>query len=86
MADSKNLIMYGTRWCGDCRKARKILESKHIEYEWINIDQDAEAEKYVIKINNGFRSVPTILFLDETILVEPSEKVLISKLSELNLI
>jgi len=40
----------------------------------------------VKKINNGFRSVPTILFPDETILVEPSEEELLTKLKELKLI
>ena len=86
MIDINNIIMYGTRWCGDSRKARKVLDTNQIEYEWINIDQDKEAELYVKKINNGFRSVPTILFPDETILVEPSEKELLTKLKELKII
>ncbi len=86
MIDNNSIIVYGTRWCGDSRKARKVLDTNQIEYHWINIDQDKEAEIYVKKINNGFRSVPTILFPDETILVEPSEKELIAKLKELKII
>lgn len=83
MTDQNKIIMYGTRWCGDTRRSRKILDNIKVEYDWINIDQDPEAEVYVKKINKGFRSVPTILFPDGTILVEPSDNELKEKLSEL---
>lgn len=75
--------MYGTRWCGDTRRSRKIFDNLKIDYEWINIDQDPEAEIYVKEVNKGFRSVPTILFPDGTILVEPSDNTLKQKLLEL---
>ena len=86
MTNINRIIVYGTRWCGDSRKTRKVLDTNQIEYEWINIDQNAEAENFVIKINNGFRSVPTIIFSDDTVLVEPSEKELIAKLKNLKLL
>ena len=83
MTEQNKIIMYGTRWCGDTRRSRKVFDKNKIDYEWINIDQDPEAEVYVKNINNGFRSVPTILFPDGTILVEPSDNELKNKLSEL---
>ena len=58
----------------------KILESQNVNFQWIDIDQDQQAEKFVIRTNRGFRSVPTIIFEDGSILVEPSQSELQSKL------
>lgn len=66
------LVVYGSRWCGDCTRTRRFLDQHKIKYEWINIDHDREAEKFVIQTNHGFRSVPTLVFPDGTILTEPS--------------
>ncbi len=72
MSEPKKPIVYGTTWCGDSKRARRIFDENHIEYEWIDIDQDREAGKLVEQINGGFRSVPTILFPDGSTLTEPS--------------
>lgn len=66
------IVVYSTPWCGDCFRSHKILQEAGIDYVDINIDQDAEAAEKVIQINNGYRSVPTIVFPDGAILVEPS--------------
>lgn len=75
------IIVYGTTWCGDCRRARRFLDNHEIDYEWININQDREAEAYVRQVNHGNRSVPTIVFPDGSILVEPSNLQLARKLN-----
>ena len=78
--ESKNiLVVYGSRWCGDCTRTRRFLDQHQIEYEWINIDHDREAEKFVIQTNHGFRSVPTLVFPDGTILTEPSNAELVER-------
>jgi len=79
VADDK-LLIYGVAWCVDCRRAQKFLQSNKIAYEFINIDQDKNGEQFVIKVNRGFRSVPTIIFPDGSILVEPSNRQLSQKL------
>jgi glutaredoxin-like protein len=79
MADVK-ITVYGTIWCGDCRRVRTFLDNKKIPFTFINIDQDKDGEKFVVKTNRGMRSVPTIVFEDGSILVEPSTKVLADKL------
>jgi mycoredoxin len=73
------LVMYGTPWCGDCHHARRFLDEHAIAYSWIDIDQDAEAEALVKQLNRGNRSVPTLVFPDGTILVEPSNRQLASR-------
>ncbi len=74
------IIMYGTTWCYDSRRAKTILDQNHIPYIWIDIDTDMEGRKYVESVNHGFRSVPTIVFPDGSILVEPSNAELCRKL------
>lgn len=77
---SSKIIVYGTTWCGDTRRARNFLDQHHINYIWIDIDQDLQARKYVESVNRGYRSVPTIVFPDGSILVEPSQAKLAEKL------
>lgn len=72
--------LYGTTWCGGTRRARRMLDDNKIPYKWIDIDEDREARDFVEKTNNGFRSVPTIVFPDGSILVEPDDSVLAEKL------
>lgn len=73
MDDSQPKIrMYGTSWCYDSRRARTVLENNHIPYDYIDIDQDMDGRKFVESVNRGYRSVPTIVFPDGSILVEPS--------------
>jgi glutaredoxin-like protein len=73
MTDIKKITkFYGTTWCGDTRRARKFFDEHKLEYEWIDIDQDKDARDYVESVNDGCRSVPTIVFPDGRILVEPS--------------
>jgi len=74
------IVMYGTTWCVACRRARLFLDQKNISYRWVDIDQDLEGEEFVKQTNKGMRSVPTIVFQDGSILVEPSTKKLADKL------
>jgi glutaredoxin-like protein len=72
--------LYGTTWCGDCRRSRAFLEEKGAEYEFIDIEKDKAAMKYVEKVNKGMRTVPTVMFDDGSVLVEPSNEELGKKL------
>ena len=78
--DTPEIVLYGTKWCGDTRRARMFLENHQIAYHWIDIDLDPEAARFVEKTNRGYRSVPTIVFPDGSILVEPSSSQLAVKL------
>lgn len=74
------IILYGTTWCYETFRARKVLDKNKIPYQWIDIDQNAEGRKFVEQTNHGMRSVPTIVFPDGSILVEPSDDELLVKL------
>ena len=80
LSEEKKIVVYGTSWCGDSRRARRLLDEHQIVYEWIDIDQNMEARKFVEQVNHGFRSVPTIIFPDGSRLTEPSTSELMAKL------
>jgi mycoredoxin len=66
------IVMYVTEYCPDCVRAKKFFEAYNIPHLRINLEGNREATEFVIQVNNGYRSVPTIIFPDGTILVEPS--------------
>jgi mycoredoxin len=79
MKQTKEILVYGTSWCGDTKRVRRFLDENSIDYRFIDIDQDKNAESVVREINEGSRSVPTIIFKDGSILVEPDEQTLAEK-------
>lgn len=81
MADK--IILYGRRYCGQVYNTKKKFDEEGIDYEYIDIQQDPQAREYVRQVNNGFESVPTIVFPDGSILTEPSTKELEEKLASL---
>ncbi|OGO37774.1 MAG: hypothetical protein A2W35_04450 [Chloroflexi bacterium RBG_16_57_11] len=81
MPDSNIITIYATEWCWDCRRARKFFDRNGQHYRWVDIDDDEQAEQFVKGTNKGMRSVPTIIFPDGDILVEPSNAQLERKLN-----
>jgi glutaredoxin-like protein len=73
------ITVYSTAWCPDCKRAKKFLGEHQIEYDEIDIDRHPEAVDIVKQLNHGMRSVPTIVFPDGSILVEPSASQLAEK-------
>ena len=67
-----SITIYGTSWCGDCRRACRFFDRNNIKYKWVDIDTDEAGEEFVLITNNGMRSVPTISFNDGSIVVEPT--------------
>jgi mycoredoxin len=54
------ITVYTTFWCGDCRRTKTFLKERGIEFREVNIDQSPEAEKLVLRVNDGRRKVPTL--------------------------
>lgn len=78
--ESLDITIYGAHWCPDCRRSKQFLGEHQIPYRWIDIEQDKAGEEYVLKKNDGKRIIPTIEFGDGSILVEPANAELASKL------
>ena len=77
------ILFYSTSWCGDCRRSRKVFEAVGVSYTDIDIEEHPEAAEIVRELNHGAHSVPTIIFPDGSVLVEPSNAVLEEKLTTL---
>jgi thioredoxin reductase (NADPH) len=88
MAQKKNLfnlkpstiMIYSTVWCPDCRQAKKFFGEHRVQYENVDIEQNPKGVSFVEKLNKGMRVIPTIIFPDGEILVEPSNAQLAEKL------
>ena len=78
--EKTGITFYGAHWCPDCRRSKQFLGEHQIPFRWIDIEQNPEAERYVIQKNNGKRIIPTIEFPDGSILAEPSNADLAAKL------
>ena len=66
------LTMYTTVWCGYCRNLKKQLAKVGIEISEVDIEHDPAAAAYVMSINGGNQTVPTVQFPDGSALVNPS--------------
>jgi mycoredoxin len=66
------LTMYTTTWCGFCRNLKRQLAREGIEVLEVDIERDAAAAEYVMSINGGNQTVPTLQFPDGSAMVNPS--------------
>jgi mycoredoxin len=76
------IVMYTTEHCADCYRAKAFFEANEVKYLRVKLEDDAEATEFVMTVNNGHRTVPTIIFPDGAILAEPSWEELREKISK----
>ena len=76
------VTMYSTTWCGYCKNLKRQLDAMQIPIQTIDIEQDESAAKFVEQVNNGNRTVPTVVFPDGSALTNPSAAVVKAKLAE----
>ncbi len=77
----EQIKVYGTRWCPDCFRAKQVFERLNVPFTWIDVETDEQGPAYVRDVNGGYQSVPTIVFPDGSILVEPGNAELEKKLA-----
>ena len=66
------LTMYSTSWCGYCHRLSSQLDREGIAYTVVDIERDPEAAEFVMSVNGGNRTVPTVHFGDGSALTNPS--------------
>jgi mycoredoxin len=74
--------MYTTKSCSDCYSAKAFLEANNIQFTQVGLEENEAATEFVMRVNNGNRSVPTIVFPDGFVLVEPSWEELRQKVQD----
>jgi len=77
------LTMYTTPWCGYCKRLKRQLAADDIEIAEVDIEQDHEAAEFVMSVNRGFQTVPTVVFPDGSALTNPSVATVKARLHEL---
>jgi mycoredoxin len=56
------VTVYTTSWCGDCQVAKRALTQASVPFQEVNIEGDPAAADYVVSVNGGRRSVPTLVY------------------------
>ena len=67
-----SVTMYSTPWCGYCRRLKSQMEREGIAYTEVDIERDPSAADYVMKVNGGNQTVPTVVFGDGSAMTNPS--------------
>lgn len=75
-----DITVYGAPWCPDCKRAKKFLAEHRIPYDFVDIDADPEGLAYVERVQNGGRTIPTIVLPDGSYLLEPGNDELARRL------
>lgn len=52
--------VYGADWCEDTQRTLRHLEESGVDYDYINIEQDEEARRWVREQNEGKERKPTL--------------------------
>jgi glutaredoxin 3 len=58
------VTVYVTDWCPYCQRAKSLLQSKHLEFKEINVDEEPGMREEMIARSNR-RTVPQIFIGDK---------------------
>jgi mycoredoxin len=75
--------MYTTQWCAFCKRLKAQLAREGIEMAEVDIERDPAAAEYVMSVNGGNQTVPTVVFPDGSVMVNPSSIQVKKRMSEL---
>ncbi len=67
-----DVTMYTTVWCGYCKRLKVAMKSAGISFAEVDIEHDPAAAQFVMSVNGGNQTVPTLKFADGTALTNPS--------------
>ncbi|HEY9324445.1 MAG TPA: glutaredoxin family protein [Agromyces sp.] len=75
------VTMYGAEWCGDCRRSKRLLDSRGVDYDYIDLETVADGADRA-KAISGRTQIPVVVFPDGTHFTEPTDAELVAKLDE----
>jgi mycoredoxin len=81
---SGQLTMYTTQWCGFCRNLKNQLARVGIEMAEVDIERDPAAAEFVMSVNGGNQTVPTVVFPDGSVMTNPSANQVRARLDAIN--
>jgi mycoredoxin len=66
------LTVYSTTWCGYCHRLTSQLDREGITYTIVDIERDASAAEFVMSVNGGNQTVPTVRFPSGATMTNPN--------------
>lgn len=66
------MVIYTTTWCGYCQRLKSQLSRANVEFREIDIEHDPAAADFVMSVNRGNATVPTVVFPDGSVATNPS--------------
>ncbi|MDQ6715392.1 MAG: mycoredoxin [Actinomycetota bacterium] len=70
--ETGTVTMFSTTWCGYCSRLKTQLTREGIAFTEVNIEDDPASADFVMQVNNGNQTVPTLLFPDGSSATNPS--------------
>ena len=70
----------GSLWSPKSHDVKDFLSRSQTPYQWVDVEQDAEARAQVEAVSPGLKQLPVVFFPDGTSLVEPGARALAEKL------
>ena len=65
-----NIKVYGADWCADCVRAKDVLATHGVEYEYLDTDQ-SEIHDAMLALTDGKDEIPTLVFPDGKVVQNP---------------
>ncbi|MCZ6892175.1 MAG: FAD-dependent oxidoreductase [Chloroflexi bacterium] len=69
----------GTLWSASSHNVKDFLARNRIPYQWLDIENDAEAGQLVEAVNKDEHRLPVVFFPDGSVLIEPDNRTLAEK-------
>jgi mycoredoxin len=66
------MVIYTTAWCGYCHRLKRQLSRANVEFREVDIEHDTTAAEFVMSVNSGNATVPTVVFGDGSVATNPS--------------
>jgi mycoredoxin len=66
------VTMFTTSWCGYCVRLKSQMNREGIDFTEVNIEEHPSSADFVMKVNGGNQTVPTLLFPDGSAATNPS--------------
>ena len=63
------ITMYTTQWCGFCKRLKAQLSRVGVEMTEVDIERDQAAAEFVMSVNGGNQTVPTVVIVGALMMV-----------------
>jgi mycoredoxin len=70
--DQGSVTMFTTSWCGYCTRLKTQMHREGIAFTEVNIEHHPDSAAFVMGVNDGNQTVPTLLFPDGSAATNPS--------------